>query len=151
MRKVLLLPVVLLVVCAAGYAQTATDSVKATIDGLFTAMRQSDSVGIMNSFSANAMLQTIVSKSEGTTVRSEQVAEFASAVKRFPKEACDEQIVYDVIRIDGNLASVWTPYQFYFKKEFLHCGVNSFQLVRLNGAWKIQYIIDTRRKTGCNH
>lgn len=133
----------------ASYGQTATDSVKATIDGLFTAMLQSDSAGVMNSFAPDAVLQTLVEKQGSVSVQTEKAAAFATAVKGFPKEACDERIVYDVVRIDGNLAIAWTPYRFYYKKEFHHCGVNSFQLVRLNGRWKIQYIIDTRRKTGC--
>ena len=38
---------------------------------------------------------------------------------------------------------------FYYKGQFLHCGVDSWQLVRLNGVWKIQYLIDTRRKEPC--
>lgn len=131
------------------FSQTATDSVKATVDGLFTAMLQSDSAGIMNSFAPDAVLQTIVDKEGKVTVQTEKAVAFATAVKGFPKEACDERIVYDVVRVDGDLAIAWTPYRFYYKKEFHHCGVNSFQLVRLDGRWKIQYIIDTRRKTGC--
>ncbi|MFT2543406.1 hypothetical protein ACMWP9_36050, partial [Escherichia coli] len=66
-----------------------------------------------------------------------------------PKNMADERIVFDVVKIDADLAIVWTPYQFYRNGTFSHCGVNSFQLVRLNGRWKIQYLIDTRRKTGC--
>jgi hypothetical protein len=27
--------------------------------------------------------------------------------------------------------------------------VNSFQLIKLDGKWKISYIIDTRKKEGC--
>jgi len=54
-----------------------------------------------------------------------------------------------VVKIDGPLAIVWTPYKFYFNGKFSHCGVNSFQLVRFNGVWKIQYLIDTRRRAGC--
>lgn len=147
--KTVILWGVLLFTATTGYCQTATDSIKGTIDGLFTAMRQSDSASIIRCFASDAVLQTIVDKPEGTSVRTEQVAEFAAAVNRFPKEACDERIVYDVIKVDGNLAVVWTPYRFYYKKEFRHCGVNSFQLVRLQGSWKIQYIIDTRHKMGC--
>ena len=55
---------------------------------------------------------------------------------------------FETIKIDGALASVWTPYKFYSGATFSHCGANSFQLVKIDGAWKIQYIIDTRRK-GC--
>ena len=28
-------------------------------------------------------------------------------------------------------------------------GVKKDQLVRINGRWKIQYLIDTRRRVGC--
>ena len=33
--------------------------------------------------------------------------------------------------------------------KFSHCGVDSFQLVFINGQWKIQCLIDTRRKQPC--
>ena len=58
----------------------------------------------------------------------------------------DERIEIETIRIDGPMAMVWAPYQFYYKGKFHHCGVNSFQLVKLADGWKIQYLIDTRRK-----
>jgi len=41
---------------------------------------------------------------------------------------------------------VWTPYQFYYKEQYSHQGANSFQLVKGVDGWKIQYLIDTRRK-----
>ncbi|HEY0898874.1 MAG TPA: hypothetical protein VGD90_06050, partial [Sphingobacteriaceae bacterium] len=62
----------------------------------------------------------------------------------------DEQITFDAIQVDAGLASVWTSYKFYLGKNFSHCGVNSFQLVKMNGNWKITYLIDTRRKENCN-
>jgi len=44
------------------------------------------------------------------------------------------------------LATAFTPYQFYYNGKQNHCGANAFTLVRIDGAWKIQSIIDTRRK-----
>jgi hypothetical protein len=70
-------------------------------------------------------------------------------VSKLPKGAADERISFETIRIDGPLAIVWTPYKFYFNGQFSHCGVNSFHLVRLNGSWKIHFLIDTRRKEPC--
>ncbi|HEY4150385.1 MAG TPA: hypothetical protein VGM41_15710, partial [Chitinophagaceae bacterium] len=58
----------------------------------------------------------------------------------------DERIQFETIRIDGALAIVWAPYQFFYNGKLNHCGADSFQLVRSNGKWKIQYLIDTRRK-----
>jgi len=57
----------------------------------------------------------------------------------------------NLIKIDGPLAFVWAPYNFFYKGKFSHCGVDCFAMVRMNGSWKIQYIIDTRRKNACKY
>lgn len=134
----------------AAEAQTATDSVKATIDKMFRAMRMADSTMFKEAMADSAIMQTIVRDRSGENfVRTENTAAFARFISTIPKDAADERITYDVIRIDGPLAIVWTPYKFYLNGQFSHCGVNSFQLVRQKGGWKIQYIIDTRRKQPC--
>jgi len=132
-------------------AQTTEDSVKAAVNKLFTGMKTSDPVMVKSSFADSAVLQTITRNKEGATiVKNEKVEDFATTVGSMPKGAADERITFETIRIDGALAIAWTPYNFYYEGKFNHCGVNSFQLVRLNGEWKIQYLIDTRRKQGCN-
>ncbi|MBV8251314.1 MAG: DUF4440 domain-containing protein [Chitinophaga sp.] len=127
-------------------AQTAEDEVKVAVNKLFIAMRTSDSALLSSCFSANAIVQTIA---KDQTVKSDTVESFASAIGKEPKGLLDERIYFKQVSIDGNLASVWTPYRFYLKDRFHHCGVNSFQLVKTNGVWKIQYLIDTRRKEDC--
>jgi hypothetical protein len=84
-----------------------------------------------------------------TLVVSEDLGKFITAVSKPHTAIYDERITFNTIKIDANLATVWTPYQFFVGDKFSHCGVNSFQLVKFNGAWKIQYIIDTRRKENC--
>lgn len=131
-------------------AQSATDSVKQVVNQLFTAMKSSDPVLLQQCFADSAILQTIAMNKEGKTiVRNESVAAFAASISKAPAGALDERIEFDVVKTDGALAIAWTPYQFYLNGNFSHCGVNSFQLVRFNGQWKIQYLIDTRRRTGC--
>jgi hypothetical protein len=70
-------------------------------------------------------------------------------VSQFAKGDIDERIVFESIKIDGNMASVWAPFKLYLKGKFYSCGVNSIQLAKLNGVWKVQYILDTRRVKGC--
>lgn len=48
------------------------------------------------------------------------------------------------------MAAVWTPFKLYLDSKFYSCGVNSFQLVKLDGEWKIQYILDTKRICNCD-
>ncbi|RAJ79046.1 putative lumazine-binding protein [Chitinophaga dinghuensis] len=128
------------------YAQSAEDEVKTAVNKLFIAMRTSDSALLSSCFHANAIVQTI---GKGQTVKPESVERFASVIGHEVKGSLDERIYYKQISIDGNLASVWTPYRFYLNDRYHHCGVNSFQLVKINGVWKIQYLIDTRRMEDC--
>lgn len=131
-------------------AQSTEDSVKTAVNNMFAAMKNADSAGLKNVFSETAVLQTISRTKEGeTVVRTEVISDFVSFVGKTTKGDADEQISFGPVHIDSALASVWTPYQFYYKGTFSHCGVNSFQLVRIKGQWKIQYIIDTRRKENC--
>jgi hypothetical protein len=132
-------------------AQSATeDSVKTAVNALFIAMKSSDAPGIRASFADSAVLQTIVTNKEGKTIaRNEAVGDFAESISKLAKGDADEQIRFDVIKIDGPLAIVWAPYKFYFKGKFSHCGVDSFQLIRTAGGWKLLYIVDTRRKDAC--
>jgi hypothetical protein len=130
--------------------QTTADSVKAAVNNMFTAMKNADSTSLKQIFSETAVLQTISRNKEGNTiVRTESLTNFAASIGKLAKGDADERITFGAVHIDGALASVWTPYEFYFKGNFSHCGVNSFQLVRMNGEWKVQYIIDTRRKDNC--
>lgn len=130
-------------------AQTAADSVKAVINQFFDGMRNADVPMVTRSFADSAILQTIVNRQGKISIRNEPLSGFANVITQQQKGDLDEKIQFESIKIDGPMAMAWTPYKFYYKGQFSHCGVNSFQLVKINGAWKIQYIIDTRRREGC--
>jgi len=150
MSKYLLVFVLVFFAIIAKGQSTEDTSIKETINNLFEGMRKSDAALIKSAFSETAVLQTIKKNKEGKLiVENENVADFLTAVTKPHTEAYDERIVFETIKIDGPLASVWTPYKFYVGTAFSHCGVDSYQLVKIDGKWKIQYLIDTRRKDGC--
>lgn len=126
--------------------KTDSDLVKESIEKLFTGMKNADTIMIKSVFADNAILQTITKKE---VVKTEKMQDFLSSFSKLSKNDADEKIRFEAINIDGNLASVFTPYEFYYRGKFSHCGANSFQLVKQNNVWKIQYLIDTRR-TNCN-
>jgi hypothetical protein len=131
-------------------AQTAEDSVKTVINKLFTGMKTADASLLKTCFADSMILQTISRDKAGKLiVKNEDPAGFIDFISKEAPGNADERITFDVVKVDGPLAIAWTPYNFYYKGEFSHCGVNSFQLVRFNNEWKIQYLIDTRRKQGC--
>lgn len=116
------------------------------IRNLFLGMKNADPELMKSAFAEGAVLQNIA---KDGTVKNENVQEFIASVSKFSKDDLDERIVIDAVHTDGGLASVFTPYSFFFKGKFSHCGANSFQLVKQQNDWKIQYIIDTRRKENC--
>jgi hypothetical protein len=127
---------------------TSQDSIAVAkvIKDMFIAMKTSDTNLLKTCFSSNAVFQTIVTKNGVTEVKNELVQDFINSIGKQVPGSLDERITIGSLLIDTTLASVWTPYQFYFKGQYSHQGVNSFQLVRGTNGWKIQYLIDTRRK-----
>ena len=127
------------------------EAVKKAINQLFDGMRKADSTLIKAVFNESAILQTIAKNKEGKTLlRTEKLNDFVASIAQERNVVLDERIVFTKILIDDKLASVWTDYRFFIGDKFSHCGVNSFQLVKIADTWKIVYLIDTRRKENCN-
>lgn len=132
------------------FSQQEEREVEAVIRSLFDGMRSKNAEQIAAAFSADAIMQTVISKPEGNTVGTNSAGDFAKKIGSTPAETqLDERILDYQIKVDGTMAAAWTPYRFYLNGNFSHCGVNSFQLVKMADGWKIVYIIDTRRKEPC--
>lgn len=148
MKKYLLIAA--LTVTQTSFAQSDEQKVTERIQQLFTAMYNGDSAAIRSCFTEKPIMQTIAFDKTGKPlVQNGSVESFASFVGKQTKGTADERIKFDGIKVDGDLATAWTPYEFYYQQKFSHCGVNSFTLFREKGEWKINYIIDTRRKENC--
>ncbi|UOR06773.1 nuclear transport factor 2 family protein [Hymenobacter aerilatus] len=126
-----------------------TAAVQRTIHTFFEGMRKGDSALVRSTIAPGAVFHTISNRNGTTHVQPENPTDFLKAVGTPHQAVWDERITFDKVLIDANLASVWTPYEFYLGSTFSHCGYNSFQLVKLAGGWKIAHVIDTRRKEKC--
>lgn len=154
MKKICLFTFLLIVGYNASIAQSSNvnpsnDSekeVKQVIQNMFLAMKQADTTLLKTCFSEKVIFQTIVNKPDGAVVNSQSVNDFIQSIGKQTPDALDERIEFGSINIDPLMATVWTPYSFYYKGNYSHKGVNSFQLVKLKEGWKIQYLIDTRFK-----
>ncbi|MBC6611434.1 nuclear transport factor 2 family protein [Hymenobacter sp. BT507] len=151
----ILLPAVSLLLVASGPAvaqrpDAEAAAVQRTIQTFFAGMRAGDSALVRSTIAPGAVFHTISNRGGTTQVQPESPADFLKAVGTPHQQVWDERITFDKVLVDANLASVWTPYEFYLGSTFSHCGYNSFQLVKLAaGGWKIAHIIDTRRKEKC--
>ncbi|TVP51012.1 MAG: hypothetical protein EA341_06475 [Mongoliibacter sp.] len=125
-------------------------NVEKVISTLFEGMKNKDVSLIEPAFHKNALMHTVKSDDSSSTLGVNSVSDFINRIATTPANTIlDERILDYQIKIDGDMASAWTPYEFYVNDGFSHCGVNSFQLIKTVEGWKITYIIDTRRKTGC--
>lgn len=130
-------------------AQQEEKSVRAVIDKLFTAMQSGDSAKAATLFHPSARLQsTFTDRSGKTVLRSDEVRGFLDQIGGKPAGTTyEEKLLSAEVRIDENMATVWAPYEFYLNGQLSHCGVNAFQLIRLENSWSIIQITDTRRKS----
>ena len=125
-------------------------AIKTVINNFFTGMEKGDTVLLKSTCTANPVFQTFMANQEGNMqVYTEDFDEFVRFIGTPTKDQYKEEIKFESIQAEASLASVWAPYKFYLNGKVSHCGTDSFQLVKTAEGWKIQYIIDTRRK-GCS-
>ncbi len=133
--------------------KSENENVKAKIIEFFDAFHKQDTSALKAMVTEKIILQSISINKEGKTIlKEENYNQFVKNIASIPKDTKFEEKLLDFsIQVDGPMANAWTPYEFWYQGEFSHCGVNSFQLIKDDGTWKIIYLVDTRRKDGCNH
>ncbi|TCN55313.1 nuclear transport factor 2 family protein [Flavobacterium circumlabens] len=144
MKKIIVFIVLLFgIVCNA-----QKNKVQEVIDNFFVAFHQQDTIKLKLVCSDQLILQSITeSTTKGNKLADESVKEFYKSIATIPSDVkFKEKIVSSTIQIDGSMAHVWAPYEFYINDKLSHSGVNTFTLFKEKANWKIIYLIDTRRK-----
>lgn len=132
------------------FAQGQENEIRAVIDKMFTSMYKADTAAMRTCFTPGADLMTYSFDSRGNPrAKGETLPDFLRGIALMGESDMEERLIGWQCLIDDGIASVWTPYEFYFEGKFSHCGVNSFQLIQVQGKWKITMITDTRRKGSC--
>jgi hypothetical protein len=55
----------------------------------------------------------------------------------------------EIVLVNDLMAVFWAPYDFYIDGEFSHCGVDVFDLIKLDGRWKLANSMYTVISSGC--
>jgi len=61
----------------------------------------------------------------------------------------DETIYDPTVLVHKTIATVWAPYDIYVGERLLHCGIDVFQLFKVEGQWKIAHFSYTTEPEGC--
>lgn len=119
----------------------------AAVQALFDAMARGDSAALRELLLPGARIAVPVRRDGSWTVDRSGGADFIDAVIRTP--GLEERMRRPEVRTDGRMATVWAEYAFYLDGRLRHCGVDAFQLFRLDDEWRIQHVAYTRRTEGC--
>lgn len=150
MRKKIILLALIGLFAFQAQAQSEKEAIKKAINTMFDGMRAGDSAMVHSVIMDDVVFQRVTKNRQGkSVVVTNNFQDFLNAVGTPHEEVWDEQIEFGSILIDGDLASVWTPFKFYRGETFSHCGVNSFQLYKTDQGWKIFHLVDTSRPDNC--
>ncbi|MCX2837581.1 nuclear transport factor 2 family protein [Salinimicrobium sp. MT39] len=137
------------------FAQTSSEEekVKEVVHTFFEGFHARDSLMMKSVFYEDPVIQTIAKGEDGVPqLVNEELEKLLKGIVSIPLKTTFKEVLHEyVIKIDGDMANAWTPYSFYLNDTFSHCGVNNFQLLKQKGEWKIIYLIDTRRREGCEY
>jgi hypothetical protein len=120
---------------------------KKVIEDFFIAFHAKDTITLKEWCHPEIIMQTIANTKEGNKIETNEFSAFLKSIASIPVNMkFEERVLNYNVQIDGNLAHVWTPYEFYINDQLSHIGANSFTLYNDNGKWQIIHLIDTRRK-----
>ncbi|MEP2935308.1 MAG: nuclear transport factor 2 family protein [Gilvibacter sp.] len=127
------------------------DDAKAIIDTFFEGFHKGDTLMMTKVMMPDVVLQTAFTTGKGEEmVVTDSADKLLEAIANRPSEQkWDERLLSYEVQIDGNLAHVWTPYEFYVNGNFSHCGANAFTLAKTSEGFKILHLIDSRRRASC--
>ena len=140
--------VLAIVVPRSSSAQSAKDSVVATVNEFFRAMTARDSAAARRVMTADGIFYAVRARGDSTVINRSTNESFAVTIAT-TRDTYLERMWEPTVLVHGPIAVVWTPYDFHRSGQFSHCGIDAFSLVRSGTGWKIATITYTVEPTGC--
>lgn len=129
-----------------GQAQSDKENVLEVVNAFFETMEKQDSVGFNNLFIENAYAYSIRKQKDSSIVGSSILK--AISTKDKLKELLRENEI--TIQVNGNVAAVSAPYDFWINGVHSHCGFEVFTFLKNQGDWKIASLTYSVEKGSCN-
>ncbi len=149
-RTILISAALLLGVDTPVAAQATPDSreVLAVVRATFDAMREKDGDKLRGLFHPEARLFSTGLREGALSIAVTTLNDFVESVTT-SQDFLDERFQNPEVRIEQDLASVWTPYTFHRGELFSHCGIDAIHLMRDESGWRIVGLAYTRTRDGC--
>lgn len=146
--KILILLVALGATSVANAAGTYEEkaAVAKLLDNVFNAMRAGDDETLKTLILEDTKLDRIT---PDQPVERGVSADWIGWVATLSPGQADEQIFDVEINVEGPLAIAWAPFTIAINGKPTSCGINVFNLVKMEGEWKVAYLIDTHTPEKC--
>lgn len=144
-----LLAAMLLLGTTAAHADPKAE-VLAVVDAALTAVNTNDAALFERVMLPGAIIvaQNYKAGDDTLVTRAMTVTEMAERLRtRGPK--IDERRTATTVLVQRDLAHVWAEYTLDIDGKRLHCGVDSFGLVKQNGQWRLSSLTWTAEPNGC--
>jgi hypothetical protein len=117
--------------------------VVAALQGLFDALGSGDGESLRSLLDPSVVMHFSETRDGTTTFGSSTVDDLVARVTA--SEAPLIERMWDPeVRIDGPLASIWTPYDFYVGSELSHCGIDVATFMDTPEGWRVVALSWTR-------
>lgn len=138
---------------AAQHAEHAREgdeaAVMATVDRLFGALASKDRAALLGAVVAEGRAtSTGVDAAGRPEVNSTDWTTFADRLARMT-DRLRERLIDPHVHVEGDIAMIWSRYEFEREGVFSHCGIDHFDLVRIEGRWRVLNLTWTRQTVGC--
>lgn len=148
------LAIVLALAAAAGgtapaFAQDSSNAdVLAAVDAFMAGLNSKNPEAMAEVVIEGAIVASVREGEDGDRTR---VRSMQSTIDALTSEQSDFREVYwdPTVLINGPIAVVWAPYSFDANATRTHCGIDVFNLFRLDGKWKITSVQYTVEPEGC--
>lgn len=142
------LPSALALVATAPLSAQSDDARAAVVvvEKMFDALARGDTAGMRATFVAEGRVVQTGTRAGKPFYRVNSIDDFLRSIGSATGRKLEETIFDVESRVEDNLAVVWSRYDFFVDGAKSHCGVDSYQLVRVDTEWKLLHIVDTQQR-----
>ena len=152
MKKLICAIALVFVSAAALHAQKQDDKTAAikVVDQLFFEMASANPAGILALHVGSGDLAAVQRGPDGKSRYSSLNGEKFSQLFTKKSPVMKEEMYDPKFEMNGDWAMVWGRYVFWVDDKVSHCGINQFNLVRIDGTWKIANGASTIDRNDCS-
>lgn len=151
MRRTLLAAALALTCALPATAVAAPDAdetaIVAQIERFFGAMRAQDPATIKAILLDDTTFTAQRVRPDGVKLSRIPGQGFADGVAT--QKGLDERMWDPLVMRRGPIAMVWAPYEFRLEGKTTHCGVDVFDMVKIEGTWRIAHLMWTAEPDAC--